>query len=478
MGNAEADDVRMTVETNTRSGAARPGRRNPLRLGRGRAMGHQLWSSVRRRRVLALLVLATLLATAAWLVVSSGTSSGGSYTTAVVQRGNIEDTVTALGNLQPRDYVDVGAQVSGQLKKLYVQIGDRVKQGQLLAEIDPRVLNSRVESDRSNLANLSAQLSDRKAQLALARANFSRQKRLLAADATSRNDYDSALQALRSAQAQSKALEAQISAAKSQLAGNEVTLGYTKIYSPMDGTVVSVAAKQGQTLNANQQAPVILRVADLSVMTVWTQVSEADVPKLKIGMPAYFTTLGEPNKRWTGTLTQIQPTPEVVNNVVLYTATFDVKNPRHLLMTQMTAQVFFVTASAKDVLVVPVAALHKERHNQRAAGTTAASANDNPQADDPWARRPGQRARRERTPLPEGATRYRVSVVAPDGAIEHRRITVGVTNRVSAEVLSGLKEGESVVVGSEGGDDAKGVGAADRERMRLRRRMRGFGGLH
>ncbi len=106
-----------------------------------------------------------------------------------------------------------------------------------------------------------------------------------------------------------------------------MTLGYTKIYAPMSGTVASVAIKQGQTINSVQQAPTMLRIADLDTMTVWTQVSEADVPKLKVGMPAYFTTLGDPGTRWTGKLAQIQPTPTVTNNVVLYTATFDVANP-------------------------------------------------------------------------------------------------------------------------------------------------------
>jgi macrolide-specific efflux system membrane fusion protein len=426
------------------------------------------WVRSRRHAVLSLGLLALLIAGLAYLVLAGGSEAQGSYATSVVQRGNIQDTVTALGNLQPRDYVDVGAQVSGQLKKIYVELGDRVKQGQLLAEIDPRVLNSKVERDKSDLANLKAQLADRHAQLALARANFARQRRLLKADATSRNDYDSALQALRSAEAQSSSLQAQIAAAKSLLDGDQVTLGYTKIYAPMDGTVVSIAAKQGQTLNANQQAPTILRIADLSTMTVWTQVSEADVPKLKVGMPAYFTTLGEPGKRWTGTLTQIQPTPDVVNNVVLYTATFDVRNPDDQLMTQMTAQVFFVTASAKDVVIVPVAALHRGRARSQANG---ASAGDGRNAA--GAKRQRHRRKPDDKPLPAGAKRYWVSAVKPDGAIEHRRIVVGVSNRVSAEVLSGLKPGERVIVGTNEADT--GAGDADRARMR---RFHGFGGFH
>ena len=176
---------------------------------------------------------------------------------------------------------------------------------------------------------------------------------LKAANATSEDAYQSSLSALRSAEAGVNSIKAQIEQTTSTLEGDQVTLGYTKIYAPMAGTVVSVTAKQGQTLNANQSAPVILRVADLSTMTVWTQVSEADVPKLKTGMAAYFTILGAPRKRWDGKLRQILPTPENVNNVVLYTALFDVDNKDGDLMTQMTAQVFFVISGAKDAISVP-----------------------------------------------------------------------------------------------------------------------------
>src|SRR6185503_1234298 len=250
---------------------------------------------------------------------------------ATVGRGDIEDTVTALGNLQPRDYVDVGAQATGQLKKLYVDIGSVVKQGQLLAEIDPQVASAKVAQDEGNLANLKAQLADKQAQLSLAKANFTRQTGLNAADATSKADYDGAVQAAGSAAAEVNALKGQIVAAQSQLDGDKDTLGYTKIYAPISGTVASVSIKQGQTINSVQQAPTIMRIADLKTMTVWTQVSEADVPKLSVGMPAYFTTLGNPDKRWYGKLQQIQPTPTITNNVVLYTATFDVANPANEL---------------------------------------------------------------------------------------------------------------------------------------------------
>lgn len=326
--------------------------------------------------------------------------------TALSERGDIEETVTALGNLQPRDYVDVGAQVSGQLKSIEVEIGDAVKQGDLLAEIDARVQQAKVEASRAQLQNLKAQLVERQAQLELSRQQYQRQRNLRQEDATSEDAYQVAKAALRAGEAQIEALKAQIRQTESTIRGDETTLGYTKIYAPMNGTVVQLLAKQGQTLNANQTAPVILRIADLSTMTVWTQVSEADVAKLRIGMDAYFTTLGDSRRRWTGKLRQILPTPEVLNNVVLYTALFEVENPHGELMTQMSAQVFFVAAAARDVVMVPVTALQ---------------------------------------PLQPRERRYRVTVVDERGRRQEREVKVGVTNRVNAEIVEGLEPGERVL---------------------------------
>jgi macrolide-specific efflux system membrane fusion protein len=182
----------------------------------------------------------------------------------------------------------------------------------------------------------------------------------------------------------------------------------------MSGTVVNVVARQGQTLNANQTAPVILRIADLDTMTVWTQVSEADAPKLRIDMPAYFTTLGEPDHRRYGKLRQILPTPEVVNNVVLYDSLFDVPNPDHDLLPQMSAQVFFVVAEAKHVPIVPMAALRPVRDATEQGQYTAR--------------------------------------VLEDGKPVERNVNVGVTNRLSAEVKSGLQPGDEVILNAPAGE--------------------------
>ena len=359
-------------------------------------------------------------------------ATAGQYTLATVQRGDFEDTVTATGILQPREYVDVGTQVSGQLETLHVEIGSRVKAGQLIAEIDPTVYRSRVEADQAQLRTQQAQLQDKQAQLTLAAQQHQRQVNMMKDNATTQDALQTAEAALGSATAQIDVLKAQIEQTQSTLRGDEASLSYTKIYAPMSGTVVAQSAKQGQTLNANQQAPIIVRIADLSTMTVQSQVSEADVASLSPGMPVYFTTLGDPSKRWYGKLRQINPTPETVNNVVLYDALFDVDNRDGGLMTQMTAQVFFVNAQAKNAVLVPVGAL----------GPAAAAAGE---------RRRGTRAGdaaaagAPRTSLANGPAVVRV--VKSDGTIENRDVRVGLVSRVSAQILSGLDAGEQIVVG-------------------------------
>jgi len=263
-----------------------------------------------------------------------------SVLTAVVTKADLEDTITATGSLQPKEFVDVGTQVSGQLKRVLVEIGSVVKAKDLLAEIDPSVYLSKADADRAQLSNQAAQLTDKQAQLVLAELQFTRQKNMMLEDATTKESVQSAEAGARSARAQVQSIQAQMQQTASTLRGDDANLSYTKIYAPIAGTVVSQAAKQGQTLNANQQAPIVLRIADLSIMTVQAQVSEADVPKLKIGMDVYFTTLGGSTQRYYGKLRQIPPTPTVLNNVVLYDALFEVPNPKQTLMTDDSAGVF------------------------------------------------------------------------------------------------------------------------------------------
>jgi macrolide-specific efflux system membrane fusion protein len=352
--------------------------------------------------------------------------------TAVAQRGNLEDTVTATGTLQPKEYVDVGTQVSGQLKKLLVDLGAQVKAGQLLAEIDPSVYQSKVDGDQAQLLNQKAQLAEKQALLALAELQFTRQQNLTREDATTTDALQIAEEAQKSAIAEGNSITAQIQQTESTLRGDEANLGYTKIYAPIAGTVVSQTAKQGQTLNANQQAPIVMRIADLATMTVYAQVSEADVPKLHVGMDVYFTTLAGDNRRFYGKLRQISPTPTVLNNVVLYDALFEVANPDQVLMTQMTAQVFFVAASAKDAVLVPLTALHPVAPVGGPRGPRGAS--ERASGIDP------------RSQFANGVAQ--VSVVGADGKVAERAVKVGVMNRVSAQIVFGLEPGEKVVIGT------------------------------
>lgn len=345
---------------------------------------------------------------------------------AVVGRGTVEDTVTALGKIQPRAYVDVGAQVSGQLTRLHVTVGQMVREGDLLAEIDPALQQAKVEAGRAERARLTALLAEQRARADFAEAQLARQAALRRSGSGRGEAYDQARMEARIAAAQVEATQAQIRQTDSTLQADEAQLGYTRIYAPMSGTLIAVDARQGQTINSAYEAPVLMRIADLSVMTVWTQVSEADVTRLTDGMPLYFTTLGHPGRRWTARLHEILLAPPkppatgngggssqsggggAANSVVLYTALFEIANDRGELRPDMTAQVFFVAAAAKDAVTVPVAALN---------------------------------------PADTAMERYRVTLIGSGGTIETREVRVGVRDRFNAQILEGLAEGERIVVG-------------------------------
>lgn len=349
-----------------------------------------------------------------------------SYRTAVVTLGDIETTVTALGKLQPKDYVDVGTQISGQLERLHVEIGDVVEQGALLAEIDPTVYEAKVRADHAQLEALNAKVLEQTATLELARSTDARNRRLFEARAVSAEEMEASAAALKVAEAQLRSLRAQIAEARSQLDEDEANLSYTKIYAPIAGTVVSQSAVEGQTLNANQTAPVIVRIANLATMTVWAQVAEADVVRVGPGMPVYFTTLGQPDRRWGGTARQVLPTPEIVNDVVLYNVLVDVANPDGMLMTEMTAHAFFVLGAARNVPIVPMAAL---------------------------------------TPVEGAEPGAYVAEVMTEHGIERREVRIGLSNRTAAEVVSGLEAGDRVVTGVVQPGNERGGGSMSRMRL-------------
>jgi macrolide-specific efflux system membrane fusion protein len=329
-----------------------------------------------------------------------------SYTTAAVTRGDVESTVVAAGIVQPIKYVDVGAQTSGKLKSLKVIRGDQVEENQLLAEIDPALADTALTSANAALESMTAQRSLKQAQLVLAKVQGTRNDKLLADRLISTNDRDITKAAYDAAFADADSLSAQMKESTAAIDTAKANLGYTKITAPMAGEVVSISLLEGQTLNANQQAPNILRIADISTVTIWAQVSEADIVRVKPDQDVYFTILGD-SKRWDGKVRQILPTPELINNVVFYDVLFDIPNPERELKIQMTAQVFIVLAQAKGVLLIPVAAI----------GNAS-----------------------------EGAA-TKVRVLKADGTVELRAIKIGIKSELSAEVTDGLKEKELVVIG-------------------------------
>lgn len=342
------------------------------------------------------------------------------YRTVAVQRRDLTETVTAQGKLEPKSYVDVGAQVSGQLSRLHVEIGDVVEKGQLIAEIDPRIFAARVASGQARIAALTAELAQQRARRDNLRLVHRRNRDLLAERAVSQEQFEQSHADLRVAEAAVDAIAAQIEEARSTLEGNRTNLGYTKIYAPMAGTVVSQTSREGQTLNANQLAPVIVQIADLDTMTVRTQVAEADVMRIGVGTDAEFTTLGALDRRWQGTVRQVLPSPEVINEVVLYNVLVDVDNRDRQLMNGMSTQVFFILGAADRALSIPTAALGARRPQQDRDDTQA----------------------------------YEVQV--RDGnRLTSRVVQIGLLSREWAQVRDGLAEGEQVAVPQAGAAPAR-----------------------
>ncbi|MBE9608646.1 efflux RND transporter periplasmic adaptor subunit [Chitinilyticum piscinae] len=333
--------------------------------------------------------------------------------TSPVARGNVEVSVLATGVVEAEKTVEVGAQASGQIKRLAVQLGDRVKKGDLLAEIDPEVSQNALDEALANIDSLKIQQTIKQLSVEEARQEYERQQLMMSGDATPKKDVDSALTALKTREAELRQLATQLRQAELKRATAQANLGYTRIVAPMDGVVVSIATREGQTVNAIQTAPTILTLANLDMMKVKAQVAEADVVRLKAGTPLYFSVLGAPEKRFEARVLGIEPLPQTINNAIFYNALFQVPNEQGLLRPQMTAQVTFVLDAAKQVLTVPVGALS-----------------------------------------PAKGSKATVTVLGADGKLASRQVEVGLRGNVTAEIRSGLRDGERVVIG--GGDAATG----------------------
>lgn len=336
--------------------------------------------------------------------------------TVAVGRGDIETTVLASGVLEASSLVSVGAEVSGTIKTVNVQLGDNVKKGDLIAEIDSLNQENAVKSAQAALAGVEAQKRNQEAVLSKAKAALDRSTQLNASSLVSQTDLDTAQAAVDQAQAQIDQLDAQIAQAELTVDSAKLNLSRTQIVAPSDGTVVALLVEEGQTVNANSSTPTIAKIANLDTMVIKAEISEADVVKVQPGQRVYFTILGDPDNKIEATLREIEPAPTSISSdstssstssdAVYYNGLFDVPNSDHRLRISMTAEVTIVLADAKNVLTLPSGLVtHKGR---------------------------------------DGKT----VVMVYDPATEQERPTpveVGLNNNINAEIVSGLNEGEQVV---------------------------------
>jgi macrolide-specific efflux system membrane fusion protein len=331
--------------------------------------------------------------------------------TVSARRGDIQQTVDAAGKLQLHEWADIYAQIGGQVKEVRVAIGDAVQAGQALLEITPTQQAAKAESNRAQMARLQADLADQRAQLEFAQLQLKRQTQLKAQNATREEAYESARMNASSASARVDAITAQIHELEATLKIDEEARRKTLVTSPIAGIVVSLAARTGQMVTAAQPAAPLLRIADLSDMTVAARVAESDVTRLRPGMAASFTTPGYPGKHWSGKLRQVIPIPVdgtgEQGKQAFYTVLFEVGNQDHELMSGMSAQVQFVVAQARDALLLPASGL----------------------------------GIRDEDGL------YNVNVLDAGQHVIARKVKVGLRNPQQVQVLSGLAAGDKVLVG-------------------------------
>ena len=434
--------------------------------------------SVTKWGIIALIILALAALAYTFLKPKEETPN---YITATVEIGDIENNVMASGKVKALNTVDVGAQVSGEVKRLYVEVGDQVKAGDLIAQIDQVTQNNTLSNEQATLEqsvaaiesaqaealsrqaglkSAKADLASRQSALRQAQADFSRLKGLVAIDAISQQEYDtqatsvetaqaavtSARAAIDTAQAAIATAAANVNSQKAALRKSQTNvstaqedLSYTTIRAPISGTVVSVTTEQGTTVNANQTAPTIVTLADLSTVRINAQISEADVINVKAGLPVYFNIIGNPDQKFDSVLKAIEPAPENISDTsstdaaIYYVGYIEVPNTERRFRIDMTAQVYVVVNEAKNALLIPSAAL------QAATKTSTRSANTQKSA--------------QKSAQNKSATAT-VKVLKADGTVVEQAVTTGINNRVNVQILSGLDAGDEVILSEE--DKKKG----------------------
>lgn len=352
--------------------------------------------------------------------------------TAQVKRGTVRETVLASGMLEAKELVSVGARVSGKVEKLAVALGDVVKSGDLIAQIDSQDQENNVLQAEAALAGIAAQITAKHASLDRARSALNRQKGLGDQRLTSKDTVESAEAEVKILEADLQALDAQKASAEVTVSTAKVALERTKITAPIAGTVVAVVVKEGQTVNSAQAAPTMVKIANLSTMLVKAEISEADVMNVAVGQYVQFTTLGAPNRPFRAVVRGIEPAPTAIetsdtissDSAIYYNGLLEVENPDGKLRIGMSAQVSIELGRAENVLTIPASAVKRERGGQYVE-------------------------------LWNDATRE----------TEKRSVEIGLSDKVTTEIKSGLNEGEKVVIGTEAASSAQGGGRGTGARM-------------
>lgn len=375
------------------------------------------------RSPVALLLLASVLAGGGFAAYRhfSAPAPEQQYRLETVERGDLSQTVSANGTINPVTLVNVGTQVSGTVKKLYVDFNSKVEKGQVLLELDDALLAAQQKQSQANVQSALASLD-------LARANEARMRDLYAQEYVSRQEFDTAVQAR-------KAAEAQLQSTRAAVEKDRANLGYSVIRSPVSGVVVDRAVDVGQTVAASLQTPTLFKIAqDLSKMQIDANFAEADIGSIRIGQTARFNVDAFPDRSFEGRVRQVRLNPTIAQNVVTYNVVVDVDNPGQILLPGMTAYVTIAVAERKDALLVPNAALRFKPANGGAQKKEAGT-------------KPGRNGFAGRVYVLRGGEPVPVNV------------SLGITDNRSTEVLDGeLKEGERVIVGDSLGNGVSGSG--------------------
>lgn len=360
------------------------------------------------------------------------------YRLEAVEKGELKQSVSANGTLNPVTLVNVGTQVSGAVKKLYVDFNDKVEKGQVLLELDPALLNAQVKQSDANVQNAQASVE-------LANANLARARGLFTQEYVSRQELDQSVQAL-------KAAQAQLALARAQNERDRAQLAYSIIRSPVSGVVVARNIDVGQTVAASFQTPTLFQIAqDLSRMQIDSSFAEADIGNIRIGQPVHFNVDAFPSRSFKGSVKQIRLNPTTQQNVVTYNVVILVDNPEQILLPGMTSYVSIVVAEREDALLVPNAAL---RFKPAENGVSGNGTKQDKQAN-------GKKPGKKRDGV--SGTVY----ILQGKALKPISVTLGITDNRNTEVLGGeLKAGDKVVVG-EGQAEENGSGKKSTVHMRM-----------